>query len=288
VTVEAERTETGEIAPVLTAFLVNRECPWRCLMCDLWVDTLGAPAPEGSVAGQVDRALTAHPSVRRAKLYNAGSFFDDGAVSRADRDRIAERVAGLERIVVESHPSLVGESCFRFARRLSPERLEVAMGLETAHPRVLAKLNKRMTVEDFASAARRLVERGIGLRTFVLVGLPFLSRAESLEWARRSVETAFDCGSGVVSLIPTRGGNGAMDALEGSGDFQPPTLAMLESAAEHAVRLARGRAFADVWDLERLRDCVSCFPARKARLERINLFQTVPPPIACDSCGAGA
>jgi uncharacterized Fe-S cluster-containing MiaB family protein len=102
VTIEPERTETGEIAPVLTAFLVNRECPWRCLMCDLWVDTLEAPAPEGSVAGQVDRALTAHPSVRRAKLYNAGSFFDDGAVSRVDRDRIAERVAGLKRIVVES------------------------------------------------------------------------------------------------------------------------------------------------------------------------------------------
>ena len=26
--------------PVATIFLTNRECPWRCLMCDLWKNTL--------------------------------------------------------------------------------------------------------------------------------------------------------------------------------------------------------------------------------------------------------
>jgi radical SAM enzyme (TIGR01210 family) len=287
VSLETERSESGAIASVLTVFLVNRECPWRCLMCDLWRDTLEQEAPEGLVAGQVDRALARHPGIRRVKLYNAGNFFDERAVSPGDRDRIAGRLAGFERVVVESHPSLVGSSCFDFARRIPPGSLEVAMGLETAHPQVLEKLNKRMTVETFASAARRLLERGIGLRTFVLVGLPFLAPAESLEWTRRSVELAFDSGSRVVSLIPTRSGNGAMDALERSGEFCPPTLAMLEASAEYAVRLSRGLAFADLWDVERLRNCDACFPARKARLERINLSQTVPPPIVCGGCGEG-
>lgn len=257
-------------------------------MCDLWIDTLEEPVPEGLVAAQVARALAAFPGIRRVKLYNAGSFFDDGAVSPTDRERIGDLVAGFDRVIVESHPSLVGESCFAFARQVSPDRLEVAMGLETAHPGVLAMLNKRMTVDSFASAARRLADRGIGLRTFVLVGLPFLAPAESLEWTRRSVELAFDCGSGVVSLIPTRAGNGAMDVLRDSGEFQPPTLAMLESAAEDAILLSRGRAFADLWDLERLRSCPSCFPARRARLERMNLEQAVPPPVVCDRCRAGA
>lgn len=257
-------------------------------MCDLWADTLESPAVEGAVARQVDRALAAHPKVRRVKLYNAGSFFDAAAVPQADREAIAARVSALERVIVECHPALVGGACFEFARRIEPARLEVAMGLETAHPRVLEKLNKRMTVGQFADAAGELARRSIALRTFVLLGLPFLPSDESLEWTRRSVEFAFDCGSGAVSIIPTRAGNGAMDALARSGDFRPPTLAMLEAAAEHAVRLDRGRAFADLWDLERLRECAVCFPARRERLEAMNRSQQVPSRVSCGSCGAGA
>ncbi|MGB7741812.1 MAG: hypothetical protein WBL41_03565, partial [Terracidiphilus sp.] len=32
---EDERTAAGEVVPTTTVFLTNRECPWRCLMCDL-------------------------------------------------------------------------------------------------------------------------------------------------------------------------------------------------------------------------------------------------------------
>jgi radical SAM enzyme (TIGR01210 family) len=269
-------------------FLVNRECPWRCLMCDLWKDTLEGRAAEGSVAAQVDRALSAHSSVRHVKLYNAGSFFDPGAVSASDVAAIAARARSLATVTVEAHPALVSDACFRFADGIRPARLEVAMGLETAHPDVLARLNKGMTLEDFAGAARRLSERGIGLRSFVLVGLPFLSREDSVHWAGRSAELSFELGASVVSLIPTRTGNGAMDALERTGDFQRPTLAMLELAAEGAVGLRRGRAFADLWDLERLASCGACFPARRARLEAMNLSQRVVPAVECASCGTPA
>ena len=33
-------------------------------------------------------------------------------------------------------------------------QLEVALGLETVHPEVLARLNKQMTLDDFARAVR--------------------------------------------------------------------------------------------------------------------------------------
>ena len=45
--------ETGpERAPVdvATVFLTNRECPWRCLMCDLWRNTLEETVPDGAIA----------------------------------------------------------------------------------------------------------------------------------------------------------------------------------------------------------------------------------------------
>ena len=75
---EDERTESGEIAPVATILLTNRECPWRCLMCDLWQHTLAGPTPIGAIPAQIDYALAQLPSARAIKLYNSGSFFDLG------------------------------------------------------------------------------------------------------------------------------------------------------------------------------------------------------------------
>jgi uncharacterized Fe-S cluster-containing MiaB family protein len=42
------------------------------------------------------------------KLFNAGSFFDPRAVPESDYGQIAALVAGLERVIVASHPTLVG------------------------------------------------------------------------------------------------------------------------------------------------------------------------------------
>src|SRR3989441_5830828 len=55
--VEKERAESGEIVSVATIFLTNRECPWRCLMCDLWRNTLTGAVPVGAIPAQIDYAL---------------------------------------------------------------------------------------------------------------------------------------------------------------------------------------------------------------------------------------
>ena len=164
----------------------------------------------------------------------------------------------------------------------------MAIGLETAHPGILARLNKGMTIERFRRAAEFLSREGIALRVFVLVGLPFLSEKESLDWACRSVELAFDCGAAVVSLIPTRAGNGALDALAQRGEFSPPALAALEDALSFGLSLRRGRVLADLWDLERLRRCPECFEPRAERLRAMNLSQTVAASVDCGVCAASA
>jgi len=281
--VEEERTERGDVVSVATILLVNRECPWRCLMCDLWKNTTEESVPRGAIPAQIRDALTSLPPARRIKLYNSGSFFDPHAVPPDDYGEIASLLAGFDRVIVESHPALVGRACARFRDLLGAD-LEVAMGLETVHPKVLAKLNKRMTVEDFRRAAQRLEAIGIALRVFVLLGLPFLSRGESLDWACRSIDVAFDSGATAVSIVPTRSGNGGLDALRDAGDFESPTLGGLEAALAYGVALGRGRVFADLWDVERLRVCAACFPGRVERLQQINRNQTLPPPLACGAC----
>jgi radical SAM enzyme (TIGR01210 family) len=290
VVLEDERTERGDVVPVATLFLTNKECPWRCLMCDLWKGTTENPVGAGAIPKQIRGALESlgaavQPS--RIKLYNSGSFFDPGAVPSEDLPRIAEQLAGFERVIVESHPALIGEACRRWRDMLDAD-LEVAMGLETIHREVLTLLNKRMTLEDFRRAADALSADGIALRVFVLLGLPFLAPEDSAAWTRRSIEAAFDFGATAVSVIPTRAGNGAMDELEASGAFAPPTLPMLEEAMAFGVSLRRGRVFADLWDAERLCRCRACFPARVARLRRANLDQVTPAAVDCGDCGGAA
>jgi len=283
--VEDERSATGEIVPVATIFLTNRECPWHCVMCDLWKNTLPDSVGTNAIPRQIQFALERLPPARQIKLYNSGSFFDGRAIPRGEDAAIARLVQDFDRVIVECHPALVGERCFAFRERLGTA-LEVAIGLETAHPGVLEKLNKQMTVGQFRQAAEALRAHDIALRVFLLVQPPFMNPEETLEWTRRSVDFAFECGATAVSLIPTRGGNGAMETLARIGEFVPPRLAALEAAVEHGLGSKCGRVFADVWDLRQgAAGCAQCWPARIARLAEMNLHQHPAVRVECTACG---
>ena len=282
--VEDERSHSGEIVPVATVFLTNRECPWRCVMCDLWQNTLIDPVPPGAIPDQIEYALSRLPPAKHLKLYNSGSFFDPSAIPTEDYAKIASLTRPFERVVVESHPALIGENCLRF-RDLLHCPLEVAMGLETAHPEALERLNKRLTLEQFASSADRLRANAIGLRVFVLLQPPFIAPSEALFWAERSLDFAFNCGATAVTLIPTRAGNGAVDALALLHEFRPPGLSLVEAAHQYGLSLHRGRVFVDLWDIAKVPACLSCQPQRIERLRLMNLSQSTPPSEVCDRCG---
>lgn len=282
--VEDERAASGELVSIATIFLTNRECPWRCLMCDLWRNTLTESVPSGAIPEQIAFALSRLPAARQIKLYNSGSFFDVHAIPAEDYPAIAAQVASFERVIVESHPSLIGDRCFHFLDLLSVP-LEVAMGLETVHPTALERLNKRMTLKQFATAAARLRENAIDLRVFILVRPPFVRKDEALHWAQRSLDYAFDCGATVATLIPTRGGNGATDRLMQSGDFAPPDLRTVEDALEYGFGIKRGRVFVDLWEIQQVTACSNCREQRIARLANMNQHQRPGGPVHCDACG---
>jgi len=163
------------------------------------------------------------------------------------------------------------------------------MGLETAHPTALDRLNKRFTLEAFATAASALAERGVALRVFLLIWPPFIPVAEQDDWLLRSVDAAFSCGASVVSLVPTRPGNGAIDALADEGSFRAPDLDDIERSFALALGHARerGRVFVDVWDLDRFAPCPACISARRDRLQAMNLEQIVLPAHSCQAAVHG-
>lgn len=281
---EDERTPSG-LERAFTIFLAGAECPFTCAFCDLWRYTLDGPTPAGALPLQLARALQhlSRPFPERLKLYNAGNFFDRRAVPREDLPRLAELAAPFRAVTVESHAATIGPLTVEFAALLSG-RLEVAVGLETIHPVAGAHLNKRLELAQFDRAAAFVARHNIDLRAFVLLGLPHIAPAESVEWTVRGVEYAVTRGARCVAIIPVRGGNGELERLQALGDFVPPTLAQLEAALDASLALGASIVTADLWDADRLAACHVCGPQRIARLGRLNLTGILEPRVPCSAC----
>jgi radical SAM enzyme (TIGR01210 family) len=281
--VEPECTAQGLVEDVATIFLTNRECPFRCVFCDLWKNTTNDRVPVGSIPAQIEYALEQLPAARHIKLYNSGNFFDPQAIPREDWPAIARIISSFDTVIVENHPKFCDDQCVRF-RDLVGTQLEIAIGLETVHPEILPRLNKQMSLDDFANAVMFLRRHDITVRSFILLRPPWLDEQEGIDWALRSIRTSFDLDIGCCSVIPSRSGNGIMEQLEKSGEFTEPRIESMESVLEAGIGLERGRVFMDLWDAERFADCPRCATQRIDRMQQMNLTQTFLPAGMCDSC----
>ncbi len=271
---EQEPGPDGKLRRVNTIFLTNRECPFKCVFCDLWKHTLDSPTPVGAIPAQIRYALERLPQADVLKLYNNGNFFDLKAIPRKDYPEIAQLCEGYERVITENHPKIGGPQVEEFRDMISGE-LEIAIGIESIHPEVLPRLNKQITMQDLAQTAARFREAGIALRGFILLNPPYLTNPDEI---RRScldtIHFAFDSGFETVSIIPVRTGNGYMERLQDAGDYVPPDLRMLEDVMTEALSWKRGRVFADLWDVELFwKEKAEGFKDWQARMEELNLTQ---------------
>jgi len=280
--VEQEFLKPGAIDDVSTILLTNSECPFSCLMCDLWKNTTNKPVEGGAIPAQINYALSRLPQTKHLKLYNCGSFFDPGAIPVDDYSAIARLVDHFETVIVESHPVFIGENSLLFSDLLKPA-LQVAIGLETVHPEILPRLNKHMNLTDFEHAVSFLASHGMASRAFILLRPPLLSETEGVYWAKKSLDFAFTAGVASCSVIPVRSGNGALDVLEEGNYFSQPDIRSLEHVLEYGIGLKSGSVFADLWDIDRFSSCDRCLESRKERLLKMNLNQRIYPQINC-SC----
>lgn len=278
--VEEEYSFSGNIEDIAIIFLTNHECPFHCLMCDLWKNTTDKPVPVGAIPGQIEWALKKLSPAKHLKLYNSGSFFDELAIPQDDYSKIATLVKDFDTVIVESHTKLINEKSLRFRDMLKPE-LEVAIGLEIAHPEILRKLNKQMTLDDFNNSVQFLTSNGIRSRAFILLRPPFLTEDEGIYWAKKSIDFAFDAGVECCVVIPTRAGTSAMKRLMDNGVFSPPNIQSLETVLEYGIGLNKGRVFADSWDLGLFSNCKECLTIRTNRIISMNLNQRIEERIEC-------
>jgi hypothetical protein len=188
----------------------------------------------------------------------------------------------FDRVIVESHPRFIQRRCLEFAEGLTGE-LEVAVGLETADPDVLARLNKRMTLDMVAEAAATLRTAGIGLRFFLLVPPPFVATEDAISSTQRSVTYAAGLGANHVSLIPTRTESIRTDAVR-PRELASPTLSLVEDVLDACYDPTGVVLSVDLWDINRLVSCDRCGQARVERLQAINRTGHHTARITCQTC----
>ena len=279
--VEKEVASSGKIEDTAIIFLTNRECPFTCLMCDLWKNTTDKTVPVGAIPEQIKWAPAQMPKVKHLKLYNSGSFFDEAAIPVEDYEQIASLISDFETVIVESHPKFINKKCIEFRDLMKP-KLQVAIGLETVHPTILQKLNKQMALDDFSNSVSFLSENKIQSRAFILLRPPFLSESEGIYWAKKSIDFAYSAGVECCTIIPVRGGNGVMNLLMEKGDFSLCDIQSLEAVLEYGIEQNIGRVFADVWDLGVFSKCNKCIDERTSRLTAMNLTQKIRSRVTCN------
>lgn len=286
---EVEWTTPDTAVEINTLLLANRECPWRCVMCDLWKGTLTYSVTPEQITHQIRDAIASLPQAPWIKLYNSGSFFDRAAIPEKAHAPITQLVQSYDNVIVENHPRLVRPDILDFAGKLDGS-LEVAMGLESANPEILRRLNKGFDLKQFADSCNLLHRMGIRIRAFVLIYPPWTgNRTQARQDMVDTARFANECGVGTISLVPVRGGDGFLASLEKDGHFREPDMYKIRECASAATSVFDGRLQIDLWDIKRFSRCSHCEGGMIESFEYFNRFGKFPDDrdLYCAECGSG-
>ncbi|MEM7820258.1 MAG: DUF5591 domain-containing protein [Candidatus Aenigmatarchaeota archaeon] len=174
-----------------TLLLTSGRCAWgECFACG-WGRLIGPPPSMHRLKNILDEKFREFKKekITGLKVFSSGSFLDDKQFPAAIRRYLVKKCIehGIRKLTVESRPEFVTPE--RLAD-FSGINLTVAIGLEVADNELLKKYHKGFTIEDYIKAAEILHAEGCKLRTYLMVGLPFVENhaatvKKSVEFARK-------------------------------------------------------------------------------------------------------
>lgn len=198
-----------------------------CTMCDYWASTY---VPPKQMVVSVEKALSSLESVPGVLVVSAsGSIFDDWEVPPQARHSIFQLLTRFRdtTIVFETRAdTLSEEKIIECKSVLDEHRVFVEMGLESADPWIQQYcVNKGLDLKQFVEIIRLLKKHNVGSTANVLVGIPFLTAAESVEEAVSSVNWAFRQGIDSCVLFPVNVKPWTLIYwLKETGMYVPPSL----------------------------------------------------------------
>ena len=289
--VEAEAIGTERV-PAFVLILKTRGCYWAdakgCSMCGYAKDTLGRSATPDELAEQTDRALARYRGEPYVKIYTSGSFLDDREVDPESRRRIVAGFSGsARRLLFETLPEFATAESLEPLRGAFSGELEVALGLETTDPTVLARyVHKNAPPSEYLAAGDRVRALGLRAKAYLLLKPPYLTEEESIDDVVRSIAEAaprFDA----LSVNPVHIQNGTVvEWLYHRGRYRPPWLwSVVEVLRRGAARRGAARlvSFPTAGGLARgPHNCGECDGRVLAAIEEASLAQDFGPLEALD------
>ncbi|MFX0098232.1 MAG: archaeosine biosynthesis radical SAM protein RaSEA [Candidatus Hodarchaeota archaeon] len=171
-----------------------------CSMCGYNKDSAGEAVPPGSILNQFTNAIGKHDDDLSnnenivLKIFNSGSFLDDGEISASIREDILSRIASvpsIKEVAVESRPEFIKESNLEpFQSKLRDDQFkEIGIGLETWNDTIrLEFINKGFTLNDFLDSNELLKNHGVGTKVYLFLKPLFLSELQAYKDIKHSLE----------------------------------------------------------------------------------------------------
>jgi radical SAM enzyme (TIGR01210 family) len=187
-----------------------------------------------------------------------------------------EAFPSAKRILFESRPEFVTAEEINM---LPTDRVQVALGLESANDEILRRcIQKGFSVEDYKRAAIFLNEKGIPVRTYLLLKPPFLTEKQAMLDTIESIEFAAPY-SESISINPINVQKDTMvERLWRRGDYRPPWLFSLVEVLKVGKAITERRVFSSpsgAGSLRGVHNCEKCDASFIEAVKRHSFSQDV-------------
>ncbi|MDD6628183.1 MAG: hypothetical protein PUF03_08030 [Lachnospiraceae bacterium] len=174
-----------------------------CTMCDYGQ---GKVITEQNVKSVLPEIQNAAIGIKSILIGTLGSVLDTTEISKECLKLICEFVNDMvvETVIFETHYSLIDDDICQWLRQHLPTKdIVVEVGIESADQFVQDKcLNKRIDMEVLKSKIQLLHHYGMSITANIFLGAPFLSVAEQVDDAEKTVNWAINNEIDSVVIFP--------------------------------------------------------------------------------------